>query len=404
MIAPASAVAPGRACPLCRGRRAELLHRQPFVLPEGHPLGAGYDVVRCEACGFVYADTRVAQAEYDAYYARLSKYEDAATATGGGEQPWDDARLRDMADAIARAVPDRHAKIVDVGCANGGLLRHLGRTGFDRLYGVDPSPRCAATAGRERNVTGLVGSLFALPPEVRDADVVVLSHVLEHVQDLRDGIARASGLLRPTGMIYVEVPDATRYAECLAAPFQDFNTEHVNHFGPESLRALLLREGFHVQSVHRKTIEAAPGIPYPAIWAVGRLGGQDPLPPPSPDTELRPAMLDYVARSTARMQQLDRSLAPLAERRTPILVWGVGQLTFKLLAMTRLADVPIRAFLDTSPTYHGMTLRGAPILPPEAVADFEDPILIGTLLHAGAIEERLRALDARNPVIRLRAA
>ena len=36
--------------------------------------------------------------------------------------------------------------------------------------------------------------------------------------------------------------------------------------------------------------------------------------------------------------------------------------------MTRLAEVPIRAFLDTNPAYHGMTLRGAPILAPEAVA------------------------------------
>ncbi len=71
--------------------------------------------------------------------------------------------------------------------------------------------------------------------------------------------------------------------------------------------------------------------------------------------------------------------------------------------MTRLTDVPIRAFLDTNPAYHGMTLRDAPILAPDAVTDFAEPVLVGTLLHADAIEARLRELGAGNPVIRLGA-
>ena len=71
--------------------------------------------------------------------------------------------------------------------------------------------------------------------------------------------------------------------------------------------------------------------------------------------------------------------------------------------MTRLASVPIRAFLDTNPAYHGMTLRGAPILAPEAVVGSPKPVLIGTMLHAGAIEARLRELGAANPVLTLAA-
>ena len=65
-----------RPCPLCRHTGVEVLHTQHFVLPDRHPLEAGYDVVCCGRCGFVYADTDVPQAAYDAYYAELSKYED----------------------------------------------------------------------------------------------------------------------------------------------------------------------------------------------------------------------------------------------------------------------------------------------------------------------------------------
>ena len=107
----ARAHTPARACPVCLGQQAEIVHHQPFVLPDGHPLGRGYDVVACDGCGFVYADTSVSQAAYDEYYTRLSKYEDPRTATGGGEQSWDDARLAGMAETLAAYLPDRGAKV-----------------------------------------------------------------------------------------------------------------------------------------------------------------------------------------------------------------------------------------------------------------------------------------------------
>ena len=37
-------------------------------------------------------------------------------------------------------------------------------------------------------------------------------------------------LLKTNGVLYIEVPDATAYVEFLYSPFQDFNTEHINHF------------------------------------------------------------------------------------------------------------------------------------------------------------------------------
>ncbi len=139
------------------------------------------------------------------------------------------------------------------------------------------------------------------------------------------------------------------------------------------------------------------------MYGVGRLAVGVVPAPAGRDEDLRPAAVEYVRRSAALMRRLDDGLAALAERRAPIVVWGVGQLTFKLLAMTRLADIPIRAFLDTNPAYHGMTLRGAPILAPEAVVRYTEPVLVGTMLHAGAIETRLRELGAANPVLRLAA-
>lgn len=73
-----------RRCPLCAGTQCERLYAQKFTLPEGHPLSAGYDVVACACCGLVYADTAATQADYNLFYEQHSKYDHAATSSGGG--------------------------------------------------------------------------------------------------------------------------------------------------------------------------------------------------------------------------------------------------------------------------------------------------------------------------------
>jgi hypothetical protein len=198
------------------------------------------------------------------------------------------------------------------------------------------------------------------------------------------------------------VPDATRYAACVAAPFQDFNTEHLNHFGPTSLRSLLERMGLDVLAVEQKTIEAAPGIPYPAVYGIARRRSDHPVRLPiRRDDELQSAIGQYLRRSHELLARLDAGLAPLVERGEPLLIWGVGQLTLKLLAMTRLAKIPVRAFIDSSPRYHGMTLAGAPVVSPAAAREYAGPILIGTLLHTDAIVAQIEAMGLTNTILRL---
>lgn len=137
-----------RPCPLCGKTAGEALHRQRFVLPSEHLLAEGYEVVTCAHCGLVYADTGVTQEGYDEFYARHSKYEDHKTGTGSGETWWDLIRLKQVARRIANRVSDPTARLVDIDCANGGLLQCLQELGYIHLVGVDPSPQCAANTRR----------------------------------------------------------------------------------------------------------------------------------------------------------------------------------------------------------------------------------------------------------------
>jgi SAM-dependent methyltransferase len=387
-----------RACPICQTAVVDVLHSERFVLPEGHPLPDRYDVVCCDGCGFVYADSPATQADYDRYYALFSKYEDNQTTTGAGETPTDARRLAQTADAIAEALPDRSAAILDVGCANGGLLNALKRRDYTCLHGVDPSPACAANTTQQYGIPASVGSLYQLGDGLGRFDLVLLSHVLEHLRDLAPAIAAVASRVCDGGLLYVEVPDAARYADFLVAPFQDFNTEHINHFSPRVLDNLLARFGLSPLTLGRKTFESAPGALYPAVYGFWRNDSGRPALYRK-EIHLRERIEAYIARSAALMAAFNARLETSLAEGADCLVWGTGQLTMKLLAGTCLARRHIVAFVDGNPINQGKVLCGAPVLAPAAIRGLPCPIVIASTIHQAAIACRAAALGLSNRLI-----
>lgn len=389
-----------RSCPVCSWDSVEILHHQRFVLPEGHPLPTDFDIVLCKQCGMIYADTAGSKAAYDCYYAEYSKYSDQSTSTGGGGNAKDQARLEVTASTIVSVVPDRRARIVDVGCANGGLLAVLKSLGYTRLFGVDPSLACVANARQLFGLAAEQGSLTALPNQASPANLIIVSHVLEHVLDLRGALEHLRTTLAPDGLIYAEVPDADRYVDCLAAPFQDFNTEHINHFNEVSLANLFAACGFERVKSGRKTLDAAPGALYPALYGVFRLV-ERPHGALTENLNARPNVQRYIDASRAQLAEIETRLHHLLKQ--PIIIWGTGQLALKLLAETSLRGASIVAFTDGNPLHHGKTLHGVPIIPPEQLAGLPRyPIVLVTLLHHDAISCRIRGeLKLTNKIVLL---
>jgi SAM-dependent methyltransferase len=388
-----------RPCPVCDAQRAEVLHAQRFVLADDKRLAQSYTVVACAVCGAAFADTPVSQREYDELYARRSRYAagPAAHAVSGDR---DIGRFRDMAAAIANAVPERGARMVDIGCANGQMLAALAEYGYTSLTGVDPSPACVAQAGAIPGVRALVGSLSDMPAGEAPFDVVILSHVLEHVRDVKPALASLEPFMTARARLYVEVPDASRYAAFAWSPFQDFNSEHINHFSLVSLDNLLRQVGFRGVDAGAKDILSAPGMPYPAIYA---LAERDPAVPRAArkDTALGLALRDYVEVSTRLMRDIDRRLARDVSGGRPVIVWGTGELTAKLLADTALGQANIEAFVDSNPVNQGQRLHGVQILAPDQLASGRQPIVVASILHHRSIVQAIRARGLENPIVAL---
>jgi SAM-dependent methyltransferase len=389
-----------RPCPVCGHGEAVVLHHQKFAIPDGHSLPSAYDVVACLRCGFVYADTAATQADYDRYYARFSKYEDQSVASGGGTTEWDARRLERTAADLAAQLPDRTAAVLDVGCANGGLLMVLKRLGFGDLAGLDPSGACVRYV-QQQGIDATVGGLFDHDPAREGRfDCVILSHVLEHVRDLGRAVDNMLGLLRPGGLLYVEVPDASRYADFFVVPYYYFDCEHINHFDEHSLRNLVEPRGCELVAVGRKELPASSVHLYPAVYAAFRKGrGGTGTVALSPDEGVRHSVEAYVRISATADRYAP--LEELADSGRELVVWGAGSYTLRLMETTPLGRCNIIAFVDKDTAKQGTRLKGIAIGAPALLRDFTGPIAVSSALYGQDIAAEIRAMGLKNDLIML---
>ncbi len=95
--------------------------------------------------------------------------------------------------------------VLDVGCANGHLLRSL--TDRRRL-GIEPHSAMAQVATKA-GITVVTGDIFdtvSLAPYAGQCDVVTAIAVLEHLTDIRGGLHAMASLLTDRGLMVFEVP------------------------------------------------------------------------------------------------------------------------------------------------------------------------------------------------------
>jgi 2-polyprenyl-3-methyl-5-hydroxy-6-metoxy-1,4-benzoquinol methylase len=392
-----------RACGACGSLSTTICHHQRFIVPDGYPLPAKYDVVICNRRDFVYADSDATQHDYDRFYCEWSKYDDSATASGSGVSPYDAARLSTTADDIARALPSLHASLLDAGCATGGLLTALRDRGFTSVAGLDPSARCAG-ACRDRGFPAYVGSISTASTlaHVPKFDCVVFSHVLEPVHDIPGFFTAARSLIVSGGYIYLETPDATRYDDYLYARFEEFNTEHINHFSARSLENTARRFGFQPTVLEQKVFPTAEDTRYPAVFGLFR----DTITSSETksvvrDPELPSQIASYIRHSEDLIENISSHLETKLAHLDQVIFWGAGQFAMKLLTLPCFAHTRVRALVDNNPILRGKRLAGAPVVGPAEIAGTDEPIVIATLLHAGEIRDQIMRLGLRNPIISL---
>jgi 2-polyprenyl-3-methyl-5-hydroxy-6-metoxy-1,4-benzoquinol methylase len=389
-----------RGCEVCGGKQTRLLFPQRFVrFSEGGFL-SGYNVVTCEDCGFCYADHLPGQDVFDRYYRDMSKYEQPIGEVKPSE--YDVARFRLTVEKINGFLPDRQARIMEIGCATGLLLSQLKQAGYARVAGLDPSPACSRVANEHFKVPVQCGVLADDLIPAGSVDLLILIGVMEHIRDLEVAMKQMVSMLAPGGRMFITVPDASEYAAGDDAPYQEFSLEHINYFGPKSLANLMARYGFRrlfseqvMQPCNIRTVTPVVHAAFEKLPA-----GQKPDWVKDDDTAR--GLERYVAKSRRDNDAVQPVLNQLAASRQPVIIWGAGSHTLRLLATSGLADANLVAIVDSNPRYQGNSVNGVPILKPDEIRGTQGSILISSRVFQQHIQSQIKnGLHLDNDVVTL---
>jgi 2-polyprenyl-3-methyl-5-hydroxy-6-metoxy-1,4-benzoquinol methylase len=129
----------------------------------------------------------------------------------------------------------RIEKVLDVGCGVGHFLDACRSTLGKRviLCGIEIEPEGAEIARRKGyDVTNV--DILDFNPEMRRFDLIVFNSVIEHLKNPFEVISKSLELLRPGGVLYLNVPNAdslnTKCRHLLGMKSTEYILEHLYYF------------------------------------------------------------------------------------------------------------------------------------------------------------------------------
>ena len=239
-------------CPLCGDADP------PRRLFPARDLATGragsFAVARCRVCGLAFTAPRPTPAALGRFYEGVYSGEGGAAMremqTGPGMRTLLKVR---WALLIRFATPDSETRLLDIGCGYGAFLALAHERSGCAVAGCDldagslgegVAPASADLRAAEVDAAGWENGSF---------DVVTLYHCLEHTVDPVATLRVARRLLKPGGLLVVEVPNFGglwrrvfgRFWFPLLVP------QHLVHFERPTLRRAVVEAGFSEVLLHR---------------------------------------------------------------------------------------------------------------------------------------------------------
>jgi 2-polyprenyl-3-methyl-5-hydroxy-6-metoxy-1,4-benzoquinol methylase len=210
------------------------------------PLNIGVELYRCPSCDHCFTNVSALEAteQYDQDYYKVRH-------SNWFENP--NIQLFEQISKILHRL-NPHAKVLDVGCGKGDLLRYLRQGHPDlELSGID-----FTTNEVVPGIKFYCGDVFELD-EAHTFDAIVSLAVIEHVEDVGKFVGKVQRLSSPGGMAILMTVDDRSFLYSLSRFLSKlgysepaarlYERHHLNHFNQNSLRHLMESHGFTVVEV-----------------------------------------------------------------------------------------------------------------------------------------------------------
>lgn len=201
------------------------------------------DIISCVKCKIAFTFPVPTLPEYEELdFHNCTKSLDTPSLTKLNELPYNWKKLINIQTELLRRNLAESSKILEIGCGEGILLEALQAVGF-KTFGIEPS-KTAASRAKTRGLD-VINGYFPDNNVNEKVDAVIMSHVLEHIQDPAQ-IINAIKLIAPGGYL---VLTQTNYRGLIPRSqkgdwYAWVPEQHFWHFSLEGLTMWLNEFGF----------------------------------------------------------------------------------------------------------------------------------------------------------------
>ncbi|MHB1360132.1 MAG: class I SAM-dependent methyltransferase [Rhodocyclaceae bacterium] len=222
-------------CNLCGDTEVSVLANRSR---SGEPLRT----VICAKCGLVWSDPRP-------HNPRDFYEDDYRVSYKGAYSPKPKHIYRAGKVALSRQrkierLLSKPLAILDVGSGGGEFSYLLQTLGHD-VKGIEPNKGYAEHSIREYGLNVQVGFVQDVMLPEKGFDLITLWHVLEHTENPFKVLAKLHSLLKPEGILVIEVPNIEAVCQ---SPKSTFHEAHIFSFNVATLQKLAEKAGFAVMT------------------------------------------------------------------------------------------------------------------------------------------------------------
>lgn len=256
-------------------------------------------------------------------------------------------------------------KVIEVGCGKGHFFRKLSDRGAN-IVGCDPT--------YQGDDPRIIREFFS--PELgQKGDLIILRHVLEHIQHPAEFIRYVAQSNGNKGIIYIEVPDLSWIIANQV--YFDLFYEHVNYFRPEDFKRIfgkIYAEGVFFNGQYQYVIADLSSVNLPPY-----------------------AFEKVDDRLQVSFEKLDQIGSTLRNSGKPVYIWGAASKGVISGLHLQNGGVKVEGLIDINPNKQNKfaAMTGLPILSPSGFKTQTGPavVLVANPNYESEIRAELIGMD-----------
>jgi 2-polyprenyl-3-methyl-5-hydroxy-6-metoxy-1,4-benzoquinol methylase len=219
--------------------------------PVAIPFRTNADIVQCMPCGLVYLRTRpTADSMYEIYQRYANDTSHMKPPASIEEANRHGLRRETFVNQICDLPEINKGGWLDIGCGWGALLNYTRELGFSPK-GIEMTRNCLDFATMQLEIPVSNAQFTDSAINENSFNVVSMVHVLEHIPNPKETVAKIYNTLVPGGVFCGIVPNIDSFCSKLLKEHWVWldPTHHYVHYSPTTLREKLEEAGFQIEKI-----------------------------------------------------------------------------------------------------------------------------------------------------------